>query len=885
MEANDIPKAYDPTQWEEHLYRNWEKSGFFDPDICIEQGVTKADAEPFSVLMPPPNVTGVLHLGHAMENSIMDVMARQKRMCGFRTLFLPGADHAAIATQARVEKHLVEAGMKNPRQELGREGLLEKVRVYADESKDTITRQVRAMGSSCDWSRFVYTFDEPRAHAVNEMFRKMYDDGLIYRGDRIVNWDPNLQTTVSDDEIVREEETTKFYYLRYGPFIISTARPETKFGDKYVVMHPDDDRYREYEHGQKIDLEWINGPITATIVKDEAVDPSFGTGVMTITPWHDVTDFEIAERHDLEREQIIDFDGKLLPIAGEFAGMPILEARKGIIERLQKKGLVEKIDDEYVHSIARNERGGGLIEPQIKRQWFVAVNREIPGRGKTLKDLMREAVTTGLDGDPEKRVSIQPERFEKVYLHWIDNLRDWCISRQIWWGHRIPVWYKKRTTDNGQQTTEEEIYCGTEAPEGEGWEQGSDTLDTWFSSGLWSFSTLGWASDDAKDLETFHPTSFMQMGYEILFFWMARMILMTGYGLETIPFRDVYIHGILRDKDGRKFSKSLGNGIDPIEIGREYGTDALRLALLSDITPGNDARFSYDKVENARNFVNKFWNIARYVDTISKASGAELEACSLSDYFILARLERVIREVDTHFADYRFSLAIETLRAFTWDDFADWYVEIHKVERNDAVLRHVFDTLIRLWHPFIPFVTEAIHETRDSEGLLMVAAWPKASEASPEGTEAETLFDELRELITKIRNLRAAYRIDPGTRLTVAIRTREEAIRKSTPVIERLSRTEMMDEIHEGTTADIVVSERLGASVSLEGVIDTAIERTRLEKELSSAEQYAGNLIKKLENKRFTDRAPKQIVEQTRTLLEETRVKIRELKQHLEAIS
>ena len=905
MESNDIPKAYDPGAWEERLYRKWEESGLFNPDTCIEADVTKADAEPFSVLMPPPNVTGVLHLGHAMENAIMDVMARQKRMSGYRTLYLPGADHAAIATQARVEKRLVEDGMENPRETLGREGLLEKVRAYADESKDAITHQVRAMGSSCDWSRFVYTFDDARANAVNVMFQKMYNDGLIYRGDRIVNWDPNLQTTVSDDEIVREEETTKFYYLRYGPFTISTARPETKFGDKYVVMHPEDKRYKKYEHGQTLELEWISGPITATIIKDEAVDPSFGTGVMTITPWHDMTDFEIAERHNLDREQIIDFDGKLLPIAGEFAGTPILEARGTIIERLQEKGLVEKIDEEYVHSIARNERGSGLIEPQIKRQWFVAVDREVPGRGKTIKDLMREAVTTGLDGDPEKKVKIRPERFEKIYLHWIDNLRDWCISRQIWWGHRIPVWYKKPTTDNGQLTTEEKIYCGAEAPEGEGWEQDPDTLDTWFSSGLWSFSTLGWpshiasrseagrpsqASNSGKlgpkyDLENFHPTSFMQMGYEILFFWMARMILMTGYGLETIPFRNVYIHGMLRDRDGRKFSKSLGNGIDPIEVGRKYGTDALRLALLSDITPGNDARFSIDRVENARNFVNKLWNIARYVDTMSEASDAEPKAGSLSDRFILARLDRVIHQADEHFQEYRFSLALETLRSFTRDDFADWYVEIHKVEKNDAVLRHVFDTLLRLWHPFIPFVTEAIHETRNGKGFLMVSAWPEAGDEASRDAEAEASFHELRNLIKKIRNLRAAYRIDPGRMLAISLRTDLAPVRESAPVIRRLARVEITEEDEEGARADIVVSDRLGASVSLEGIIDIDTERARLENEYTEIERHAERLADKLGNRNFTDHAPKPVIEQTRTLLEEAQAKARELKQHIDAIS
>jgi valyl-tRNA synthetase len=912
MEANNIPKAYDPKEWEEKLYQKWEKSGFFNPDTCIERGVTKADAEPFSVLMPPPNVTGVLHLGHAMENSIMDVMARSKRMRGFRTLFLPGADHAAVATQSRVEKNLVAAGMKNPRQELGREGLLEKVRTYADESKNTITRQVRAMGSSCDWSRFVYTFDEPRAHAVNAMFKKMYDDGLIYKGYRVVNWSVKGQSTCSDDELEHIERPAKLYTFRYSedfPIPVATTRPETKLGDTAVAVHPEDTRYKDLI-GKVFEVEiGAAKPLSITIIGDEEVDPSFGTGAVGVTPAHSQTDFEIRERHpEIGIMQVIGEDGRMTPEAGPtYAGLTTLEAREKFVEYLRENGLLEAEED-ITQNVGTSDRFGDVVEVVPKEQWFVAVNREIPGRGKSLKDLMREAVTTGLDGDPEKRVSIQPERFEKVYLHWIDNLRDWCISRQIWWGHRIPVWYRisKQETDNSKQGEgAEAIYCGTEAPEEDGWEQDPDTLDTWFSSGLWSFSTLGWPShiatrseaggpsldvDDRKrgpehDLANFHPTSFMQMGYEILFFWMARMILMTSYGLETIPFRNVYIHGILRDQDGRKFSKSLGNGIDPIEVGREYGTDALRLALLSDITPGNDARFSYDKVENARNFVNKLWNIARYVDTMSEASDAEPKARSLSDRFVLSRLDRVIREVDAYFADYRFSLALDTLRSFTWDDFADWYVEIHKVEGNDAVLHHIFDTLIRLWHPFIPFVTEAIHETRDSEELLMVTPWPQASETSPEDTEAEMLFDELRELVTKIRNLRAVYRIGPSTILRTVLRTDIDTIQESAPVIARLARVDITDDTTTGAAADIVVSDRLSAHVILEGTIDIDAERKRLESEREESETYARSLTQKLGNTNFTDRAPKEVVEHTKVLRDEAVRKAEELRGHIESIS
>ncbi|MEA3446306.1 MAG: class I tRNA ligase family protein, partial [Bacteroidota bacterium] len=442
-----LPKTYNARDYEDEIYQKWEKSGFFNPDVCVKKGICKKDEEVFSLMMPPPNVTGVLHLGHALENSLMDLMTRYQRMQGKRTLFLPGTDHAAVATQSRVERDLIESGKyKNPRQELGRETLLKIIREYSKDCKTTILKQIKKLGSSCDWSRLAYTFDEERSMAVNTMFKKMYDDGLIYQGKRIVNWDPRMQTTVADDEVEYIEEKTKFYYLQYGPMVIATARPETKFGDKYLVMHPDDKRYKKYKHRQKIDVEWINGKITATIIKDKTIDMEFGSGVMTITPWHDMTDFEIAERHNLDYEQIIDFNGKLLDVACEFSGIHIKKARPKIVEKLEKKGLLVKVEDNYAHSIAVNYRGKGVIEPQIMEQWFVDVNKVIPCKNKSLKNLMREAVTTGHNNDEKQKVEITPKRFQKNYLHWIDNLRDWCISRQIWWGHRIPVWYCDKKT-------------------------------------------------------------------------------------------------------------------------------------------------------------------------------------------------------------------------------------------------------------------------------------------------------------------------------------------------------------------------------------------------------------------------------------------------------
>ncbi len=724
-------KPYDAAALEDATYASWEKSGYFNPDICIEKCVTKPDAEPFAIVLPPPNVTGILHMGHAAMLAVEDIFIRFARMQGKRTLWIPGTDSAAIATQSKVESIIYKEEGKT-RYDYGREEFLKKVNAFALESQDMILGQLRKMGSSLDWSRLAYTLDDTRYSAVMEAFVRMYNAGLIYRGMRIVNWDPKMQTTVSDDEVEHEEVTESLYYLKYGPFTIATARPETKFGDKYVVMHPADERYKAWEHGQNIELEWINGPITATVIKDEAIDMEFGTGVMTITPWHDTADFEIAERHSLEKEQVIDYNGKLLPIAGEeFAGLHIKKARPLIVEKLKEKGLVEKIDEKYTHNVATNSRGGGMIEPQIKMQWFVAVDKEftIPhseiagiesGSTTTLKRLMRAAVEGG-------QVKITPDNFEKIYYHWIENLHDWCISRQIWFGHRIPVWYRGN-----------EIFCGTGAPDGDGWEQDPDTLDTWFSSGLWTFSTLGWP-EQTKDLTTYHPTAILETGHDILFFWVARMVLMSGFHLGTVPFKDVYLHGMVRDGQGRKMSKSLGNIIDPVDMITKYGADATRLSLIIGATPGTDIKLSEDKVRGYKHFANKLWNITRFV--LTNTAGAALEkpaTLSVRDEEILATLSATVAEITKDIEEYRLYMAGEKAYHYVWHELADKILEESKVilqsEDADAkaarqyVLYTCLTTSLKLLHPFMPFVTEAIWQRlpqKDAD-MLMVAPWPRA---------------------------------------------------------------------------------------------------------------------------------------------------------------
>lgn len=731
-------KPYNPAETEDRIYKLWEDSGFFNPDKCIESGHTDPEAETFSIVLPPPNVTGELHIGHAAMLAVEDIVVRYQRMRGKRTLWLPGTDHAAIATQSKVEKIIQKEGLK--RSEMGREKFLERVNQYAQESHDHIVGQVKKMGSSVDWSREAFTLDEVREKAVRTAFKQMYDDGIIYRGDRIVNWDPKGQTTISDDEIVREEEKSKFYYLKYGPFVIGTSRPETKFGDKYVVMHPDDKRYSEYKDGQKIELEWINGPITATIIKDEAIDMEFGTGVMTITPWHDVTDFEIAERHKLDKEQVIDQYGKLLPIAGEFAGMKITEAREKIIEKLESKGLVDKVDENYIHNVATAERTGAIIEPQIMRQWFIDVNKEFAIKNSkisgikngdlvTLKQLMQKVVTN-------EQIEILPERFEKVYFHWIDNLRDWCISRQIWYGHRIPVWYKK---DKFSDVSERHV--GVNPPEDEeNWIQDPDTLDTWFSSGLWTFSTLGWP-ENTDDLKNYHPTNLLETGYDILFFWVARMILMSTYLLGEIPFEKVYLHGLVRDEKGRKMSKSLGNGINPLDVANEFGADAVRLALIVGVGPGSDSNLGENKIKAYKKFSNKLWNIARFILENTKEIGLEFDP-EFSDFGkrdqeLKTNLEEIIKDITLDIENYRLYLAAEKLYHYTWHTFADEILEESKsifesrdekaINSRKQFLIQTLDKLLKALHPFIPFITEEIYQSlpyNTNKKLLMVAKWP-----------------------------------------------------------------------------------------------------------------------------------------------------------------
>lgn len=711
-------KPYSPNETEGRIYTEWEKSGFFNPDTCVEKGVTEADAKPFTIVLPPPNVTGRLHMGHALMLAIEDILIRYKRMRGFRTLWVPGTDHAAIATQSVVEKQVKKEEGKS-RHDLGREELLKRIEMFATQSHDTIVNQVKKMGASLDWSREAFTLDEVRNKAVNTVFKQMYDAGLIYRGNRIVNWDPKGQTTISDDEIVYEERIAKLYTFRYSkdfPIAVATTRPETKVGDVSVAVHPDDKRYKEFV-GKEYDLVFCDVPIHIKIVADKEVDPAFGTGAVGVTPAHSNTDWEIADRHGLSHEVIVINEYAKMTVAGRLAGLKTTDAREVVVEWLRDEGLLEK-EEGTKQNVATAERTGGIIEPLPKLQWFIEVNKEIPNRGKTLKDLVIEAVRS-------RSIKIIPDYFEKTYFHWVENLRDWCISRQIWYGHRVPVWYRG-----------EEIIVG-EAPTGEEWIQDEDTLDTWFSSGIWTFSTLGWP-ENTKDFQTFHPTDLLETGYDILPFWVMRMILMTEFTLNTIPFKTVYLHGLVRDAQGRKMSKSLGNNLDPLDITAKFGADATRMALIVGNTPGTDMRMSEEKIRGYSRFANKLWNIARFVleNTQSANVGAPL---TRSDKEILASFDTISKQITKDIEEYRIYMASEKIYHYAWHELADKILEDSKpilagtdeeVRTSRAQLLCILlDRTLRLLHPFMPFVTEEIWQsmpTKDAQ-FLMIAKWPSSN--------------------------------------------------------------------------------------------------------------------------------------------------------------
>ncbi len=701
-------KPYDPQNTESRIYEMWEKSGYFNPDNL--PGERK---QPFTIVMPPPNANGNLHAGHALFITLEDIIVRYKRMRGYKALWIPGADHAGFETQVVYEKKLEKEGRS--RFQMEAQDLYKEILNFTLENKANMETQVRAMGASCDWSREKFTLDPDVVLEVQRTFVKMHQDGLVYRGKRTVNWCPKHQTSLSDVETESVEETTPFYTFKYGPFNIGTVRPETKFGDKYVVMHPDDERYAKWKHGDTLEVEWINGPIIATIIKDEAVDKEFGTGAMTITPWHSQVDFEIAKRHNLDIEQVIDWRGKLLPIAGEFAGMKISDARAKIVEKLAAKGLLVSTDDAYKNVVKRCYKCSTMIEPQVKDQWFVK---------------MQPLAKLALDAVNREEVRFIPDHQTKIFRYWMENTLDWNISRQIVWGISIPAWFKNKGTP------EEVIVASNERPTGDGWEADTDTFDTWFSSGQWPLIVTGYPN--GKDYATYYPTDVMESGHDLVFKWIPRMVIFGLYLGKKVPFHTVYLHGLVNDANGKKMSKSKGNVINPLDLTSKYGTDALRMGLVIGNTPGTDLALREDKIKGHKNFANKLWNVTRFIlGSVGEAKFDPNFTYTEADQKLSEEQCAFVKEITKEMDEHKYYLVAEKIYHFIWHNLADIIVEDSKKifagddEQAKASRRnYLLGTLqgvLTILHPFMPFVTEEIWQTwKGGHSILMVQEWPNS---------------------------------------------------------------------------------------------------------------------------------------------------------------
>jgi len=865
----ELEKAYESQKYEDAIYSKWEKNGKFIAKI--EKG-----KDPFVISMPPPNATGVLHLGHAVMLAIEDILIRFYRMNGRPALWVPGTDHASIATQNKVEQLLAKKGLD--KHKLGREKFLKEVEDFVEESKRIIRNQIRKMGASCDWSRERYTLDKGLNDAVQEVFVRMFNDGLIYQGHRIVNWCPRCESTLADDEVEYTEKKEKLYWIKYGPFSLATARPETKLGDTAVAVHPKDKRYKKWI-GKKVMIPGVLGDFEVTVVADEAVDPEFGTGIIKVTPAHSFVDFEIAKRHKIPVKSVINEKGQMMDNCGKYAGMTTQECREAIVKDMEKLGMVEKVED-YVHNLSICYRCGHTIEPLVSKQWFIDVDKPVIKEGKKTLTIKEKSIQVVKDGE----IKILPDQFKKTYFHWMDNLHDWCISRQIWFGHRIPVWYcKKCGRFEVSKTKPTKCECGSTD-----WKQDPDTLDTWFSSGLWTFSTLGWPKETA-DLKYFHPTSVLETGYDILFFWVARMIIMTTYVLKEIPFKTVYLHGLIRDKEGKKMSKSAGNGIDPLEMIAKYGTDAVRLSLIINNTPGNDMRLYEEKIAGYRNFVNKIWNSARFALMNVEEEDLRKEfkpsmVKTLADKWILTELQKLIKEVDKEIKDYRLSDAGLKIYDFLWKQYCDWYLEISKGEsKNPAVLIHVLKTTLKLLHPFVPFVTEKLWELIGEKEMLITSSWPAYDKKLIFEKDAKNM-NTIHEIIGEIRKARAELKIEPATKIKAIVYagSHKKTVEEKQSDIMRLARLESLEIKDKGPKLDNAKTLFVGKIeifLPLEGLIDKEKELKKIHAEIERKTSFIKSLESKLANKGFLKNAPKELVEKESLRLTEEKAAVEKLLQ------
>jgi len=879
QEHKEIPKSYDPKQIEGKWYQFWMERGYFTPRIDHKK-------KPFVIIMPPPNVTGELHLGTALTAIIEDTMTRWHRMKGDPTLWLPGSDHAGISGQLVVEQLLAKEGLT--RHDIGREKFLERMWQWMKKYKGIIAEQHKKLGSSCDWTRERFTMDPGPARAVCTTFVSLYNKGLIYRGERIINWCPRCSTALSDLEVDHREMQSHLYYVRYrleegkDQYItVATTRPETILGDTAVAVNPKDKRYKKLL-GKKAILPVIGRLIP--IIADEAVDPAFGTGAVKITPAHDPVDFEVAQRQNLPAINILNLDATMNDNAGPYAGQDRFACRKALLADLEKEGLLVKIDP-YVHAVGHCHRCRTIVEPLVSKQWFV--------KGAPLA---KPAIAAVVDG----RIKIVPERFTKVYLNWMENIRDWCISRQLWWGHRIPVWY---CNDCGALTVAIEdpkacAKCGSKNIT-----QDPDVLDTWFSSGLWPHSTLGWP-DKTEDLKYFYPTSVMETAYDILFFWVARMIMMGLENMGEVPFRTVYLHGLIRDEKGEKMSKSRGNVVDPVGIIEKYGTDALRFALSTGNSPGNDMKLSPQKLEGSRNFANKLWNAARFV--VGNLDHVEMKiqrgALPTEDRWILSRFNHLVAEVTELNEDFQFGEALRRIYDFLWTEYCDWYIEIAKIRLRDKeassplpVLVHVLETSLRLLHPFMPFITEELWQSlkeRQPEGKpdsIMVASYPVA-DAKAFDSEAEREMESVFEIVRSVRNARVESNVDPGRFIKAIIVAGDlkQALELHAQAIAALARVRPLDVVSTAEKlklkrdqAKILVLKGVEVILPLEGMVDADAEKGRLLKEFEANQAEIARIEKLLLDESFTTKAPPAVVDKERQKLSDRKDKLAKLSERL----
>ncbi len=849
----NLPTKYDHMSVEEGLYQWWLEGKYFE-------ATGDEKKQPYTIVIPPPNVTGKLHLGHAWDTTLQDILTRTKRMQGYDVLWLPGMDHAGIATQAKVEGKLREEGIS--RYDLGREKFLEKAWEWKEEYASHIRQQWGKVGLGLDYSRERFTLDEGLSDAVNKVFVQLYEKGLIYRGEYIINWDPATRTALSDIEVIHKEVQGAFYHMNYpltdgsGHIRLATTRPETMLGDTAVAVHPEDDRYKHLI-GKTVTLPIVGREIP--IIADEYVEKDFGTGVVKITPAHDPNDFEVGNRHDLPRILVMNEDGSMNEKAGKYNGMDRFECRKALVKDLQEAGVLVEIEP-HMHSVGHSERSGAVVEPYLSTQWFVK-----------MAPLAEKAVELQ---QKEEKVTFVPERFENTYLRWMENIHDWCISRQLWWGHRIPAWYHKETG---------EVYVGTEEPADiENWNQDNDVLDTWFSSALWPFSTLGWPDEDSADFKRYYSTDALVTGYDIIFFWVSRMIFQ---GLEFTgerPFKDVLIHGLVRDEQGRKMSKSLGNGIDPMDVIEKYGADAMRYFLSTGSAPGQDLRFSMEKVESTWNFINKIWNASRFVlMNMDDMKYKEIDLTgekSVADKWILTRLNETIESVTRNMDKYEFGEAGRSLYNFIWDDFCDWYIEMAKLplygedeaakKTTRSILAYVLDQTMRLLHPFMPFVTEKIWQHLPHEGeSITVAAWPTVRE-DLQDTEAAAEMHLLVDIIRSVRNIRAEVNTPMSKKVQMQIKAKDEAVlaqlTKNSSYIERFcnpSELIIQTDLQAPEKAMTAIVSGAELFLPLADLINLDEERARLEKEFEKFDKEVERVQKKLSNQGFVAKAPAAVID------------------------